>query len=591
MFEQLRESRATLLLTPDDTPLRDGDFLHEVIRTVSSTLDLDALLDGIVDLLSRAMRCHACYVFLPDLDDRLVLRACSDSRQGHHIGAAALERGEGIAGWVAENLEPVFISHDATADPRMKLFPEFEEDKYQSLVSVPVVAKDTSVLGVVALHAEAPHEYTAEDARFLVTSASLVAGAIENARLHEDTTQRVRILEELCKLSSQASHATRLAELTTGVAERATFLLGAASSEFYLLERDRMRLRRVASSPPLPVAVATLDELELAGTVGALRSGGPVDAIVRVDASGGHHMTIPMVVSGELVGALVAHGHERRRFRQEQLELGRSIASQVAVSAKKIELVERLTERNLAHDFLEDLAAGSDLEGIDARARRLRCDLSQPRLAVLAVGTGDDPDWGSSLEAALLATVPGIVVARSDQHLRALVPAPPDGPDPMLPIAAAQEEAGGTATVGVSSACLGAANFAIGFEEARKALDGAIVVLGRAGTLAFEDLGPYKYLLQVPPDSVARDRHCVALRALVAYDDEHRSELLKTLEEYLRGRGRVAPTAERLYLHPNSLRQRLGRIETITGLCLKEEDLVTLDMAMRLLRLEHARSL
>ena len=64
-----------------------------------------------------------------------------------------------------------------TADPRMRVFEEFEEEKYQSIVSVPLLAKDASVLGVVALHAEAPHDYTERDAEFLLTSASLVAGA------------------------------------------------------------------------------------------------------------------------------------------------------------------------------------------------------------------------------------------------------------------------------------------------------------------------------------------------------------------------------------------------------------------------------
>ncbi len=588
-MEQTHAEGASLLLVPDESPLRDGLFLHEVIRTVSSTLDQDHLLAGIVDLLSRAMRCYACYVFLPDLDGRLVLRACSDGRRSHYLGHAALERGEGIAGWVAEHLEPVFLTHDATSDPRMKLFPEFEEEKYQSLVSVPLVAKDTSVLGVIALHAEAPHEYTADDGRFLVTSASLVAGAIENARLHEETTQRVRVLEELCRLSAQSSHATRLQELVAGVAERATFLLGAASCELYLLERDRTRLRRAASTPGLPTVVATLEELELTKVAESLRHGADVDAVIRQDAAGTWHLSAPMVVSGELVGVLLAHGHPRRRFRSECLELARSIASQVAVSAKKIELVERLTERNLAHDFLEDLASG-DLDGIESRARRLRCDLAQPRAAMLAVGEADDPDWGAAIEAALVAGVPGIVVARSDQHLRAIVPASPECGDPLATVAAAHRAAGCRATIGVSSPCVGAAGFAVGFEEAQKALDGAAVVLGGPGVLSFEDLGPYKYLLQVPATSVARDRHCIALRALVAYDGEHRSELVKTLEEYLRGRGRVAPTAERLYLHPNSLRQRLGRIEAITGLCLKQEDLITLDMAMRLLRLDEARA-
>ena len=43
----------------------------------------------------------------------------------------------------------------------------------------------------------APREFTAEEVEFLVTSSSLVAGAIENARLHAETQRRVRQLELL----------------------------------------------------------------------------------------------------------------------------------------------------------------------------------------------------------------------------------------------------------------------------------------------------------------------------------------------------------------------------------------------------------
>ncbi len=40
-----------------------------------------------------------------------------------------------------ENRQPVFINEDVLSDPRVKYFPELEEEKYQSLVSVPLVLK------------------------------------------------------------------------------------------------------------------------------------------------------------------------------------------------------------------------------------------------------------------------------------------------------------------------------------------------------------------------------------------------------------------------------------------------------------------
>ena len=185
-------------------PAADRRFLQEVIRTVSSTLDLDRVLQAIVDLLTEATQCHACYVFLANDRDQMVLEACSEPYAAH-VGVIAMAPGEGLAGWVAAHREPVFITQDAASDPRMRVFEEFEEEKYQSVVSVPLIAKDGSVLGVVALHAEAPHDYSQRDAEFLLTSASLVAGAIENAQLHRETERRVATLEGLFALASAIS--------------------------------------------------------------------------------------------------------------------------------------------------------------------------------------------------------------------------------------------------------------------------------------------------------------------------------------------------------------------------------------------------
>ena len=50
--------------------------LRAVISTVFSTLELDEVLAGVVDIATEATGCHACLIYLLE-DDRLVLRAAS----------------------------------------------------------------------------------------------------------------------------------------------------------------------------------------------------------------------------------------------------------------------------------------------------------------------------------------------------------------------------------------------------------------------------------------------------------------------------------------------------------------------------------
>ena len=74
-----------------------------------------------------------------------------------------------------------------------------------------------------------------------------------------------------------------------------------------------------------------------------------------------------------------------------------------------------------------------------------------------------------------------------------------------------------------------------------------------------------------------------------ASNEETHAALLDTLEEYLAQRRSVAETARTLYIHPNTLRQRLARIERVTGLALEDEDLLALELAVKLVRLDAAR--
>ena len=115
----------------------------------------------------------------------------------------------------------------------------------------------------------------------------------------------------------------------------------------------------------------------------------------------------------------------------------------------------------------------------------------------------------------------------------------------------------------------------------------AAIVSPEPSVVSFDDLGAYKYLLRVGQDGRVRDPRGDALKMLVEYDRRHRSQLLSTLEEYLKRRGNIAAAAQTLYVHPNTLRQRLRRIQDLTGLDVANEDWLMIEIELKLLRLEH----
>ncbi len=540
----------------------ESRFLSELISTVGSSLELEQVLEAVVRLLSDASAVHACFVYLLDRGaPRLVLRAASEPYAGL-VGRIELAEGEGLAWWSVEHREPAFIREHALDDPRVKYVPELEEERFQSLVSVPILGRDGDAIGVISLHTEAPREFDEAEADFLVSSASLVAGAIENARLYDEARRRVRELEQLTELGETIARAETLDELVPAVADRGLELLGATACHVSLLDRASEELRLRASAPPgahAPTSIR-LGELgpELASSARSAR------------------VAVPLVAGDELLGLLTAEG-------TSEIDLARAVANQAAVAIKKIDLIERLTEKNRIKDFFEQLAAGRGLAEAGGHAARLGADLSQPHLVVMAAPASD------ALEHALARTTPVSLFDRRDESMRALLRIPPGAAAALVDrVRRVQAALPGPTAIGISNPCAGAASFVAGFEEARHALLGTTVLQREPAVLTYDELGAYKYLLRMSLDPSARDAHRDAIARLVEYDEARSSQLLRTLEEFLRRRGTIGATAQALYIHPNTLRQRLRRIGELTGLDLRREDWLMVEIAVKLVSLQRA---
>ena len=529
-------------------------ILYEIVSTVGSSLDLDEVMGAVVRLLSDASAVHACFVYLIE-DDRLVLRAASEPYTDL-VGDITLEKG--IARWAVEHGEPAF-TQNAIDDPRNEFVSELEEEKFQSLLSVPISGRD-AVIGAISMHTEAPREFTAEEVELLTSTASLVGGAIENARLYEETRQRVGELEHLTELAETLARAQQLGEVLTAVADRTRQLLHSRSCHVYMLDGGSEELRLRASAPGGEEARAVIRLSEL----------GPLARSGR-SAS----VAVPIVADDELLGLITAEG-------TTEVDLARAAANQTAVAIKKIELIERLTEKNLIKDFFEQLAGGNVLGAVEGRAARLRCDFDRTYV-VVEVAPPDE-----AVEKAIAAAAPGSLFDHRDDSSRALLRVPSAGEAALVErIQAVHAEIGSAASIGISNPCAGAPSFQAGFEEAGHALLGS-VIRGTPGVMTYEELGPYKYLLRMSLDSTVRDSQRDLVAKIAEYDRQRQTSLLKTLEEFLRRRGNISATAEALYVHPNTLRQRLRRIQELSGLDLRKEDWLLIEIAVKMVKLDEA---
>ena len=572
----------------------ENHTLFGVIKLVSSSVELPPMLQGIVDLATEATGCHACFIYLLE-DERLTIRAASKVF-ADAIDHVHLQLDEGLTGWVARHRTPEFIRERAMDDPRMKYVPLLQEERFQSMVAVPILARSGETLGVIVLHTEAPREFTEDTLKLLVHIASLVSGAIENAQLYEQERRRVDALTRLAGLGGEVASLTEAEDLGRAVARGTRELLEAEICQIYRLEADGGGLSLLTSDPSTIASPATPSTAEL--LIGALdgQRSGPAAQSVWPGLDIGELLVTPLSAGGERLGVLCAGSPQRRKFSDEDIELVRAIAHLAAVALKRAELIEHLTNANTVKDLFEALAAGATAFAV-AKAAEVRCDLTSPYLMVCAEPAGErEPssvEWREAAEEVgrgLSAMHPRAAVEAGPGPVRAAVPLGIGRPERVEELLHACRELGSrkSAAIGVSQMRSVAAEASRAYREALDAATIGRALLHEGGAIAYSQLGAYRYLVHIAADDAPRDPMRAAVDTLIAYDRRRRSSLLDTLERYLAERRSVIESSRALFIHPNTLRQRLARIEELTGVELAGADLLSLELAIKLARL-HGR--
>ena len=86
----------------------------------------------------------------------------------------------------------------------------------------------------------------------------------------------------------------------------------------------------------------------------------------------------------------------------------------------------------------------------------------------------------------------------------------------------------------------------------------------------FGDLGLLDWLYRLPTEAMRGNPYWAKIETLAEHDSRTNGELLHTLEAYLEFGGALAEAAAAINVHRNTLLYRLGRIEEIAGVDLKE---------------------
>src|SRR5213596_3305598 len=274
-----------------DETARHLRLLTETIAAVNSTLDLEEVLSLVASKVAKALEADACFVYLYDeRAGELVLRATHGTRVEEMTRRPKMRPGEGITGAAAAERAPIKIAAQAHLDPRFKGFSNLPEDEYESILAVPILARE-KLAGALNVRTLRPREFTEAEIDPLVAIAAQVAQTIEHAKLYAEAQRRVNELEALARISEAVSDSLYLEESLEAIVKTTMDALSATG------------------------AALVLDDGRIAWPEG------------RADA---HAIRQPLRWRGREIGELVAD--RASPFTQHDRELLASIAQQAAVA-------------------------------------------------------------------------------------------------------------------------------------------------------------------------------------------------------------------------------------------------------------------
>jgi GAF domain-containing protein len=157
--------------------------LHQVALTISSSLELDEVLQRVVTSITEAMQVKACALRLLDAHSgELQLSAVYGLSKGY-LTKGPVEVKSSLIDSEALCGAPVVI-HDVRTDPRFQYQEAARREGIVSVLCVPLEVHGKAI-GVIRVYTSEPSVFNQDDIHFLSVLASLAALAIENASLYD----------------------------------------------------------------------------------------------------------------------------------------------------------------------------------------------------------------------------------------------------------------------------------------------------------------------------------------------------------------------------------------------------------------------
>lgn len=566
------------LLAERKTHAAELTVLNALARRLTAMHHPNEVLAEVAAQTRQLLGVDVAYIMLAR-DDEVLRIEVVDGSLGSALRGIELPRGVGLGGLVLETGQPHWSEdyvRDTALRHRQAVDAAATSEQLGGILGVPLrVAEET--MGVLLAADRSPRKFTEHEVGLLTSLAAHAAVAIHNAKLfdqYQRTADQLRLSSESIRRAADLHERLTKIVLGGGGLGQVVDALGSAldaemivldSEDKPLLERpDRARS---AGDPS--------DLLEDDSPAERFRDRGSRGT--QVGRSATRAWAVAPIVAAEDYAGCVAALREKD-FDDDatrSLETGAMVIGLVLTADRAVAEAERRAQG----EFVAALLGGhADEKTLRRRATAAGVSLGAIRTVVVLEPAVGDTGPVSKIAMRLARDAKGwpaeyggqwvVLLTKEDTlEVRALLAGVPE----------------------VTAAVASTRGSAAGVREAyQKARDGTALLgaLGRDGCAIADELGVYHALFaQAGRDELKRFIEAT-IGPLLRHAEQHHNDLITTLETYLAQSGRHAATAQALFIHANTLYQRLARISEVLGESWKDPDrALDVQLALRLHRL------
>ncbi len=299
---------------------RLADTLREVAAVVSSTLDVDRVIEAILDQLQHVVPYDSATVQVLR-GDRLVVTGGRGWESLKDILGLTFSLADNNPNAVVASLRAPYIVPDTRA-----AYPAFREaphDHIRSWLGVPLLFGD-NLLGIIALDSVQVDHYTQEHAQVALTFASQAAMALQNAQLFGQVRQYADRLSVLNEVGVQITSILNVEKLVARVSQLVEDIFGYWAN-ISLVEESSVDWANLPAQTP---GVARYDA---------------AIAMRETTPTGGSEISIPLKVQDRVLGVFEVRSDTPGAFAHNETLVLQSLAGQTAVAIANAQLFERVS--------------------------------------------------------------------------------------------------------------------------------------------------------------------------------------------------------------------------------------------------------